>query len=68
MAYSPVFDSTWDTRTAIDPNMSTCKVCNAQFTPKVYGQAVCSSKCGAEVDKKQIAERIAKQQQPEVVV
>lgn len=68
MAQAPVFDSTWDTRTSIDPNLTVCIVCQRPFMPKVYSQVICSNVCGAVLDKQKIAERIAKQQQPEVVV
>lgn len=68
MANAPVFDGSWDTQTAIDPNMSVCIVCSTPFPPKVYGQKVCTNKCGAVLDKRQIEERLAKQQPPQVAV
>ena len=68
MANAPVFDSSWDTKTSVDPNMSTCIVCGTFFPPKVYGQIVCTGRCGAVLDQQKIRERLALQEPPPVTV
>ena len=68
MANAPVFDSRWDTQSSDQAGAMNCIVCKNPFQPKIYGQAICSNRCGAELDKQKISERIAKQEKPQVTV
>ena len=62
MAYSPIFESNWNTDAETEPDMVRCKNCGEGFIPKRFGALVCGEPCGAALDKKMIAERIAKWQ------
>lgn len=64
MLYSPIFESNWNTDAEMESDMVRCKNCGEGFIPLRFGQPVCSPSCGAALDKKLIAERIARQERP----
>lgn len=67
MAQAPIFDSVWENRIEFNPDETTCMNCNKPFIPAHLGQSYCSNKCGGEVDKKRIAEKLAKQSHPQPI-
>ena len=64
MLYSPTFESNWNTEVETEADMVRCKNCDKGFVPPRFGVAVCSPGCGAALAKKLIAERLAKQDRP----